>query len=167
MAVLSVITGENNPTLLKKSKEVSKIDKDVGKLIKDMKDTLIAEEGVGLSAPQVGDNIRVIVVALQKRDKISKDFTLVAMINPRIVSYSNEVWIAEEGCLSLPGDFMNVERAREITVGYLDEKGKEQTLGLENINARIVQHEVDHLDGILITERHKELETYVQASGVL
>lgn len=167
MAKMSIITGKDNPILLKKSKEVSKIDKGVLKLIKDMKETLLSDDGVGLAAPQVGMNVRIIIIALQKGKKISKDFALVSMINPRIITFSDDACVAEEGCLSLPGDFINVERAKSITVSYLNERGGEVALALSDINARIVQHEVDHLNGILITERHREFETSVQASGVL
>lgn len=156
MALLNIVTGEDNPILLKKSKVVSTVDKHILKLIKDMKETLLYDKGLGLAGPQVGENIRLILVALQKGKDVGKDFTIIPMINPEIISFSEDVCLGEEGCLSLPGEYIDVARAKKITVIYLDEKGKECVLVLEDINARIVQHEVDHLEGILITERAKE-----------
>lgn len=153
MAFLEIITGEDNPILLKVSDSVSKIDKKVLKLIRNMKETLLKEGGLGLAAPQVGANTRVILVAIQKSGKIGKDYVIVPMINPEILSFSEEGCVGEEGCLSLPGEYLDILRSKEVKIKYLDEKGGERVLALEDLNARIVQHEIDHLEGILITDR--------------
>lgn len=156
MTKLPIQTGENNPILLAKSKAVSSVERDIVRFIKDMRETLVSEGGLGLAAPQVGKNIRIIVVALQKGEEIGKDSSFISMINPEIIFFSDEKCSGEEGCLSLPGEFFPVERAKSITVKFLSEKGEECLLSLDGINARIVQHEVDHLEGILITERVRE-----------
>jgi peptide deformylase len=153
MAILEIITGADNPILLKESEPVSKIDKETAKLVRNMKETLLKEGGLGLAAPQVGKHIRLILVAIQKGKEVGKDFAVVPMVNPEIIEFSEETCVGEEGCLSLPGQYLNVVRPSKITVGYLDEKSNKQILVLEDLNARIVQHEVDHLDGILITDR--------------
>lgn len=109
-----------------------------------MRDTVVDAQGLGLAAPQVG---------------ISKRFCLAqfggsmqALINPNILSSSAETDIMEEGCLSLPKIGVNVERPIEITLRYQDEHGTEQERHLRGLDARVVQHELDHLDGVLIVD---------------
>jgi peptide deformylase len=145
MAVLTIITGADNPILRKKTERVPKVTKEVLKLIKDMKETLATQTGVGLAAPQVGSSLRVCLVTM--------DGKIVPLIDPVIVSRGKETLIDEEGCLSLPKTWLLVPRSREIIVTYLDAKGKKQERRLADFDARVVQHEVDHLDGILITDR--------------
>jgi peptide deformylase len=142
---LKIETGEENEVLRKKSGNISAIDKKILKLIKDMEKAMKEEKGVGLAAPQVGVNKRLIIVLLD--NKIT-----VPMINPDIIDHSNETEYGEEGCLSLPGKWGQVERFKQITVQYRDIKGEKRLLKLEGFNARIVQHEIDHLDGILFTD---------------
>ncbi|HBB03098.1 MAG: formylmethionine deformylase, peptide deformylase [Candidatus Peregrinibacteria bacterium GW2011_GWF2_38_29] len=148
MAKLKILTGTDNKILRTKSVEIKPATK-LTKLIKDMKDTL-DEKDLGLAAPQVGENVRMCLIRLNPS---TKSETLVFMINPKITEMGREKEIGEEGCLSLPGIWVNVERAKNITVKFLDTKGKEQILMLERLNARIIQHEVDHLDGILMVDR--------------
>jgi len=142
---LKIETGEENEILRKKSGNVSAIDKKIIKLVKDMEKAMKAEKGVGLAAPQVGVNKRLIIVLLD--NKIT-----VPMINPDIIDHSYETEYAEEGCLSLPGKWGQVERFKQIVVQYIDSKGAKRVIKLEGFNARVVQHEVDHLDGILFTD---------------
>ncbi|MBI2464383.1 peptide deformylase [Candidatus Peregrinibacteria bacterium] len=151
MAILSMQTGADNPILRKKSTEVKKIDTKLKKFIDDMKDTLVSHEGIGLAAPQVGKNIRVVLVCLNPK---TKNENTVVMINPEITYKSEEMYEAEEGCLSLPGIYLQVLRSKEIIVDFQSLKKQKQTLRLEGINARIVQHEVDHVNGILIVDYH-------------
>ncbi len=106
---------------------------------------MMDEKGVGLAAPQVGKNIRVIVALFNNK-------TIVPMVNPEITARSDELCIGEEGCLSLPGQWGNVRRFTEITVKYKTAKSDERTMKLADFNARIVQHEIDHLNGILFTD---------------
>lgn len=153
MAVLTIVQGADNPILRKKSISIKKIDAKLKKLVKDMSDTLSKAKGIGLAAPQVGKNIRVIVALLNVN---TPQQTLVEMVNPDIEKRSEAKETAEEGCLSLPGIYGNVERSKSITVRFQTLKNQKLTLHLEGLNARIVQHEVDHIDGILIVDRFKE-----------
>ena len=146
---LEIETGENNEILRKKSGRIKAIDKKILRLIKDMEKILKKEGGVGLAAPQVGESIRLILVLLDSKN-------LIPMINPEITAHSEETEYAEEGCLSLPGQWGDVKRYKKITVSYLDTKGEKRTLKLKKFNARVVQHEVDHLDGILFTDYLEE-----------
>ena len=150
---LEIEIGENNEILRKKSGRIKAIDKKILKLIKDMEKILKKEGGVGLAAPQISESIRLILVLLDSKN-------LIPMINPEITSHSEETEYAEEGCLSLPGQWGDVKRYKEITVSYLDIKGEKRTLKLKKFNARVVQHEIDHLDGILFTD-------YLEEAGFL
>lgn len=109
-----------------------------------MEETTIAADGLGLAAPQVGFLHRVCLAKIGGR--------LVALLNPYITWKSNEMDRMEEGCLSLPGINVDVERSIDIVVDFLDFKGKAQQRRLQNLEARIVQHEVDHLEGVLIVD---------------
>jgi len=148
---LHVETGEDNKILRTKSQVVKEITKKTQKFIKDMEKSMKNEKGVGLAAPQVGVNERIIVVLLNEKKIIS-------MINPEITYCSEETSIDEEGCLSLPGIWGNVERSKDITVKFLTPKGDKVAMKLKNFNARIIQHEIDHLNGILFTDHLEEDE---------
>lgn len=150
--ILKVQTGENNPILRTKSVDVKKIDAVLKKFAKNMKATMLKLDGLGLAAPQVGENIRMVIVTLNYG---SKNESVTTMINPEILSYGDEVEVTEEGCLSLPGTYGNVERSVEITVQFTDLSGEKFVLKLEGLNARVVQHEIDHLNAILFTDRVK------------
>lgn len=143
---MEILVGENNEILRSKSTNVDKFDKALKKMIQEMKATMKESKGVGLAAPQVGFNENIIIVSLDEKN-------VLAMINPEILSVSEDKVIAEEGCLSLPGVWGNVERPREIKVKFLDEKKRKHILVLKNLNARIVLHEMDHLYGILFTDK--------------
>jgi len=147
--LLKIETGENNPVLRKKSEPLKAINKKILRLINDMGKIIKKESGAGLAAPQVGKNIRLILVLLNNKN-------IIPMINPEIITHSEETEYAEEGCLSLPGKWGNVQRCKEITVRYSDEKNGERTLKLSKFNARVVQHEIDHLNGILFTDYLEE-----------
>lgn len=148
--ILSVVTGIDNPILREVSRPVEKFDKSLQKLIKNMQETMLAAKGIGLAAIQVGNPIRLAVIRLNHDTDREAIFPVV---NPEITYFSEEKIIAEEGCLSLPNIFGNVERARKITIDFLNKKGEKQTLKLEGLNARVVQHEIDHLNGILFTDK--------------
>lgn len=144
MSALRIIIGADQPVLRAKTKLVPKVTKEIQKLIKDMEDTTIKADGLGLAAPQIGQSLRLCVVKMNGR--------LTPMVNPEITYKSADTEFAEEGCLSLPNLWIQVPRSVQITVKYLDGKGKEQERMLEHLEARIVQHEVDHLDGKLIID---------------
>lgn len=143
-----------DPKLRAVSKPVQKVDKKIKKLIADLKETLKIQkdpEGVGLAAPQIGKNQRVFVMIDNGKMR--------AMINPRIIEIKktkkknkkkSEVM---EGCLSIPHFYGPLERAESVKIEFLDEKGKKKTEVFKDFSAEIVQHEVDHLNGILFTDR--------------
>lgn len=151
---LQIQTGTNNPLLRTVSKPVKEVNKDVLKLLKDMEHAMKLENGVGIAAPQVGVNVRVFLALIDPKK-------LVAMINPEILSHNEEIASAEEGCLSLPGQWGQVERYTEVSVRFLNTKGKENTLKLKGFSARVVQHEMDHLNGILFVDHVKPVADFL------
>ena len=124
-------------------------------LIDEMQTTMEIRQGVGIAAPQVYVSRRVIIVASRPNARYpnAPEMPAIAMINPVIVQQSPETLLGEEGCLSVPLQRGQVSRAAQITVCYLDIQGQAHTQQFEGFPARIVQHEIDHLDGILFTER--------------
>jgi len=137
------------------SKPISKIDKKILKLVSDMKDTLIAQKdpkGVGLAAPQVGKNIRLILITDKGK--------IIPMINPQIIWSSGQESktqkkenIIMEGCLSLPNYYGNVRRKSKVKVRFINPEGKIIEQKFEGFSAQIVQHEIDHLNGKIFIER--------------
>lgn len=121
----------------------------VRQLAADMIETMIVEAGVGLAAPQIGKSIRLFVAG------VDKDYQ--AYVNPEIVWLSTQLATAEEGCLSLPRLLGDVERATEVELHAFDLNGKKVTVRVDGLLARVFQHELDHLDGILFPERMKDL----------
>ena len=124
-------------------------------LISNMYDTMYKAEGVGLAAPQVGFPIRLLIIdlAVFKEENPELGAFKLVMINPTLLERSEEEVSAEEGCLSIPGIHENVSRATKIKVHYLDADFKEHTDEFEGFKARVVQHEYDHLEGNLFTDR--------------
>lgn len=147
--ILKIETNKNNPILRKKSEAVDKITDEILNLTKDMRQTLIKLNGAGLSACQIGKNIRLFVVD-------PNQFKRCVFINPEIIKKSKKTEIVEEGCLSLPNFFVPVPRAVSLKVKALDEKGKQFKLKAKGLLARAIQHEIDHLNGILICDNAKQ-----------
>ncbi len=145
MAILPILTGADHPTLRAKGKKVPKVTKRIKDLIRDMGETMVKADGVGLAAPQVGESLRICIAPINGK--------FMALINPEITSKSAETNVDEEGCLSLPKIYLPIERSTKITVAFMDSKGQHQERQLEMFEARVVQHEVDHLDGILIVDK--------------
>lgn len=143
-----------DPILKQKARPVAKVDDKVRALVKDMFETMYAAEGVGLAAPQVGVLQRVIVLDTSPSQEGSKP---VAMINPEIIGMEGETTFAE-GCLSIPGESEEVDRAARVTVKFLDVDGQEQSLACDALLAIAVQHEVDHLDGIVYVDHVSTLK---------
>lgn len=154
MSVLEIIKGADNRILRTKSKDVDKVDKKTKKLIEDMIETVIDVKGLGIAASQVGINKRIFIVRLNYD---TKEEMIVPMINPKLISKSDETTNEEEGCLSLPGIYGMVKRSKKNRVKFLDQKGSEQVLDLEDLNARIFQHELDHINGILFIDKAKNI----------
>lgn len=131
---------------------VKKFDRKLGKLLDDMYETMIEFDGVGLAAPQIGIDERIAIV------DIDDESGTIEMINPRILETSGEQ-TGPEGCLSFPGLFGEVTRPYYVKIEALNRKGKKYTLEAEDFLARAIQHEMDHLDGILFTSKvNKYLE---------
>ncbi len=132
--------------LRKKAIEVENIDDEIKTLIDYMFETMYDENGIGLAGPQVGKNLRLFIIELD--DEVRRVF-----INPQIISTSQETSMYEEGCLSVPGVYAEIERPVKITVQALDENGKAFTVEADGLLARAIQHEYDHLEGILFIDR--------------
>ncbi len=126
------------------------------KLIDDMIETMVEYEGIGLAAPQVHEGVRLFVAGIEGK---GDDLKIVPFINPVITPTTEEIVEDWEGCLSIPDIRGKVPRAREVTIKALDRRGKPFELILKNYPARVVQHETDHLDGILFFDRMKAFET--------
>jgi peptide deformylase len=137
------------PILHKKAKKVTEFGKDLQILIDEMIVTMRYREGTGIAAPQVGESLRLIIV--EHEDK------MYVMANPEIIQSSKETEVNIEGCLSVPNIGTKVERALKITVKGQDRNGKPIRIKAKGWLARIFQHEIDHINGILIVERAKEI----------
>jgi peptide deformylase len=143
-----------DPALKQKSKPVAKVDDSIRALIKDMKDTMYAEEVVGLAAPQIGVHKRILVVDTSPRQEGQK---FMAFVNPELVSAEGRTKYTE-GCLSIPGEAEEIERFAKVTVRALNEKGEQFELEAEGLLAVCLQHEMDHLDGVLFVDRLSSLK---------
>jgi len=144
VALLKIYTG-GAPVLRRKTKPLRRVDASTRKLAADMLETMRDAPGVGLAAPQIGRSERLIVVEYEDQQ--------FALANPDIVWRADETAVAEEGCLSLPTLYGDVERALAVRVQGLDLANKRVTIEAEEWLARIFQHEIDHLDGVLFTDR--------------
>jgi peptide deformylase len=136
-------------TLKGLAEPIESVSDDVRQLVDDMFETMYAAEGIGLAAPQVGVLERVVVLDVSPSEP---GFEPRALINPRVVWSAGEV-VGEEGCLSLPGVAGDVKRAAQVRIEALDRAGELQTMEFEGIASRAAQHEIDHLDGLLVIER--------------
>ena len=146
---------EPDPMLRKKSQSFEKVDKEVQRLMDDMLETMYSAPGIGLAAVQVGILKRAIVIDISKEDEEKKPIFL---INPEIIYKSEKTSVYEEGCLSLPGQFAEVERPSECILKYLDLDGKEKNLKAKGLLSTCIQHEVDHLDGVLFIDYLSKLK---------
>ncbi len=152
MAVREIIIVPH-PTLRKKSAKVSDFGPDLQQLIEDMIETLHENSGAGLAAPQVNVSQQVILVEFGTEENEEIPPTMYVTINPRVTRFSQEIATGAEGCLSIPGLMGEVERVDEIVVEGQDRFGKPIKMRLQGWIARIFQHEIDHVNGILYTDR--------------
>lgn len=143
------------PELKRKSLPVEELGEDLECLLDDMTETLRDADGVGLAAPQVGRNIRVLIVDVPLPESEEREFY--ELINPEIVS-SKGFQMGEEGCLSVPGFFANIRRKNHVRVSALDREGKPFTIDADGMLSRVLQHEIDHLDGMLFFDRLRQLK---------
>ena len=142
-----------DPVLREEATAIDAVDEAVRTLARDMFDTMYEADGVGLAAPQVGITRRLIVV-----DPREEGVTPRALVNPRVVETGSETERAEEGCLSIPGLRDVVERAATVTVEALDLDGETLRLEAEGLHARVLLHEIDHLNGVLFVDRVSPLK---------
>ncbi len=151
-----------HPILRQKAKPVETVDEELRRFLDDMLETMYADKGVGLAAPQVGVSKRVIVIDThQHEEDESGDFRPgqpMYLLNPEIVWHSEETILFCEGCLSVPGQNADVERFQSVRVKYLDYDGNPQEIEASDYEAVVLQHEIDHLDGILYIDHLSRLK---------
>lgn len=144
-----------DPRLKRVAEPVSALDDEIQALIDDLFETMYAAPGVGLAAPQVDVHKRVLVMDIAEKDDESKPFV---MVNPEILERSDSEAVYEEGCLSVPGYYAEVSRPDKVRVRYLDRDGADREIAAEGFLATCLQHEMDHLDGILFVDHISALK---------
>ena len=144
-----------DPILKKKCQPLSQVDDHHRALIKEMYEVMYDANGVGLAAPQVGLDMRIFIVDAAAREE---EKTPLTMINPKITSIEENLVPYEEGCLSFPEHFAEIERADKLSIEYIDENNQKQILNTEGFTSRIIQHELDHLNGILFVDHLSRLK---------
>jgi peptide deformylase len=150
---------EPQPILRESTIAVPEITDDVRRLVADMRETMHAANGIGLAAPQIGSNLALAIAENEDRD-IGFPFTV--LINPQIIWRSSQKRSMEEGCLSIPGIYGQVKRPSKITVQFTDLEGRQRELTADKLFARVIQHELDHLKGVLFTDYVPEEERFTR-----
>jgi len=153
MTIKKILT-EPDPFLRQKSSEVDQVTDETRKLMDDMLETMYDAPGIGLAAIQIGVPKRVIVIDLSRDEKKSPLY----FVNPKIIKKSDTDSTYEEGCLSVPGQFAEVDRPDKCHISFLDYNGKKQELKAEGLLATCIQHEMDHLEGILFIDYLSKLK---------
>ncbi|NTE85096.1 peptide deformylase [Agrobacterium rubi] len=144
-----------DPLLRQQSKPIEQVDAEITRLADDMLDTMYDAPGIGLAAIQIGVPRRMLVIDISREDG---DRNPVVFINPEILKVSDDVSAYEEGCLSIPDYYAEVERPASLTVGYIDRDGKKQTVEADGLLATCLQHEMDHLNGVLFIDHISRLK---------
>ncbi len=158
MAILEIVL-EGDARLRQKATRIRHVDDGLRRLAADMHETMLAAPGIGLAAPQIGITRRLIVVHVPENyDVDGEPATTLALVNPEIVKAQGRI-VGQEGCLSIPGWIGDVPRADAITVKAIDLDNKPVRLKVKNYVARVLQHEIDHLDGILFVDRIEDRST--------
>ena len=153
MTIRKILT-EPDPFLRQKSHDVDKVDDETRKLMNDMLETMYAAPGIGLAAIQIGVPKRIIVIDISKEIEKKPLY----FINPKIILTSDDNSTYEEGCLSVPGQFAEIDRPDKCHINYLDYNGKKQELKAKGLLATCIQHEMDHLEGILFIDYLSKLK---------
>ncbi|MEL0117082.1 MAG: peptide deformylase [Pelagibacteraceae bacterium] len=153
MTIKKILT-EPDPFLRQKSSEVEQVTDETRKLMDDMLETMYDAPGIGLAAIQIGVPKRVIVIDLSRDEKKNPLY----FVNPKIIKKSDTDSTYEEGCLSVPGQFAEVDRPDKCHISFLDYNGKKQELKAEGLLATCIQHEMDHLEGILFIDYLSKLK---------
>ena len=139
-----------NNTLRTNAKRISKVDRDIRGLAKEMLQSMYSAKGIGLAAPQVGISKELLVIDINFEDSAAEPLIL---INPEITAFGSTLNSYEEGCLSIPGVYLNVVRPSTIKLRFRDEMGRPRKMNADGLLARCIQHEVDHLRGVLFIDR--------------
>ena len=156
MALLEILTYPD-PRLRERSLEVTEVTPEIQQLLNNMLDTMYAEPGIGLAAPQVGVNYRLVVIDVGGESEENNASKVHKLINPVITERQGEISF-EEGCLSVPGVRETVQRSDSVVVEALDEQGQKVTIEAHGILAVCLQHEIDHLDGVLFIDHLSRLK---------
>ena len=154
MSIKDIITVPSE-ILKKKSEPIEKVGKNEKKLIKDLFDTMYASKGIGLAAVQVGILKRILVIDVSTKNEQKKPISL---INPIIKRFSDDTSVYEEGCLSIPETFIEIERPKICEIEYIDLDGNKKELKCDGLMSTCVQHEINHLDGKLIIDHLSKLK---------
>ena len=155
MAIRPIILLGEDPVLRQEADEVEVFDDDVEMLVRDMYETMYHADGIGLAAPQIGVPRRVLVVDLRREDEPEAK---VALVNPQVTWTSDETEKESEGCLSIPGIEELVERPRAVKIEGRDPQGRDVSIEADELFSRALQHEIDHLDGVLFLDRVSPLK---------
>jgi peptide deformylase len=138
--------------LKKRAQEIDPEEIDIKELARDMYETMYQANGVGLAAPQIGKSLRMFIIDSSPMEEEEGMGVRQVFINPEMLEETGDAWAFEEGCLSIPGVRENVNRKPAIKIRYFDEQWQEHTRTFEGVVARIIQHEYDHIEGILFTD---------------
>ncbi|MBD2678724.1 MULTISPECIES: peptide deformylase [Nostoc] len=141
------------------AKRISKVDDELRKLVREMLQTMYSKDGIGLAAPQVGIHKQLIVIDLEPDNAANQPLVL---INPIIKQVSRDISVAQEGCLSIPNVYLDVKRPEVVEIAYKDEYGRPQTLKANDLLGRCIQHEMDHLNGVVFVDRVENSLTLAQ-----
>lgn len=155
MAILDILVAPH-PILAERAEEVTEVTDEIRQTLDDMLETMYKAPGIGLAANQVGILKRMIVVDVANPEE--EEPQPLKMVNPKIVETSEDFSVYQEGCLSVPSFYEDVERPAQCTVEYLDENGEKQTLQAEGLLATCIQHEMDHLEGTLFIDHLSKLK---------
>lgn len=154
MAILPILVAPH-PVLKKVAEPVSRVDDEIRQILDDMLDTMYDAPGIGLAAPQIGVSKRMLVVDVSGKDEAPNPLKI---INPKILSHSEDLSSYDEGCLSFPEQFAEVKRPATVRIGFLDETGTQQEIDADGLLATCIQHEIDHLDGIVFVDHISALK---------
>ncbi len=162
MAVYPLVIAPD-PRLNQASKKVEAVDDSIRTLCKDMLETMYANHGIGLAAVQVGVHKRIIVIDLSNAatrygDSDNANFKPMVLINPEIIAESGDLSRYNEGCLSFPDQYSDVERPAQVTVRFLDEHGTQHTIEAKGLLATCIQHEIDHINGVVFVDHISKLK---------
>jgi len=166
MKKLQIFT-DPNPILREETEKVSTFDGEFQELVDDMIYTMRSADGIGLAAPQIGIRKKIIIVEYTTTEKNEDEFPLKVVVNPEIEISSDDQEFMVEGCLSFPGKELYVRRPKKVIIKALDRWGKEYTIEDEKLLARVLQHEIDHLNGVLMIDHIKTLKTIFIGNGSL